>query len=105
MAAHKDQSQRVILMAFILNSRCRHLITGLKGRFGFAPPAGRFTSQVVGYAPRRNLNQPAARVIRNAFARPLDGCCQQRFLNRILGSGEVMEAADNGTEHLGRELA
>jgi hypothetical protein len=37
--------------------------------------------------------------------RPLHCCCEQRFLNRVLGRGEVSVAADERAEDLRRELA
>ena len=46
-----------------------------------------------------------ARVVGHALARPLRGRRDQRFLHRVLRGGEVAEAADDGAEHLRRELA
>ena len=51
------------------------------------------------------MNQPAARVVGQAVARPLRGRGDQRLLHRVLGGGEIAEAADDRAEHLRRELA
>ena len=52
-----------------------------------------------------DLDQPAARVVGHALARPLHGRRDQRFLNRVLRGGEIAEAPDHGAEHLRREVA
>src|SRR5689334_2745031 len=51
------------------------------------------------------MNQPAARVVRHAFLRPLHAGGDERFLHRVFGGGEVLEAADRRAENLRRELA
>jgi hypothetical protein len=35
----------------------------------------------------------------------LHSCREQRFLNGVLGCGEVMETANDRSQNLGRELA
>ena len=70
-----------------------------------APAAGQLRAQVVGHAPGGDLDQPAARVVGDAVARPLLRRREQRLLHRVLGGGEVAEAADHRAEHLRRELA
>ena len=70
-----------------------------------APAAGELGADVIGHAPRGDLDQPAARVVGHAFARPLHRRREQRFLHRVLGGGEVAEAADHRAEHLRRQLA
>ena len=62
-------------------------------------------AQVIGHAPRGDLNQPAARVVRHALARPLQRGGEQRLLHRVFRGGEVAEAPDHGAEHLRRQLA
>jgi len=60
---------------------------------------------MIGDAPRRDLDQPGARVFGQAVARPLRRGRDQGFLNRILRSGEVAEPPDDGAQHLRREVA
>ena len=60
---------------------------------------------MIGHAPRGDLDQPAARVVGHALARPLQRRREQRLLHRVLGGGEVAEAPDDRAEHLRRELA
>ena len=105
MAAHEEQSERVVLIRFILKIRCRRQIAGLYGCLGFPSPPRLLTAQIIRHAPRGNLNQPAARIVRNAFPRPLNSCRDQRLLNGVLGSGEIMETADYRAEHLRRQFA
>ena len=50
-------------------------------------------------------DQPAARVVRDAVARPLRGGREQRLLHRVLGGVEVPVAAHQRAEDLRRQLA
>ena len=52
-----------------------------------------------------HVNQPAARIVRHAFLRPLRAGGDERLLHRVFGGGEVLEAADRRAENLRRELA
>ena len=60
---------------------------------------------MVRHATRGNLNQPAARIVRNSFPRPLGERRDHRLLHRIFGCGEVMKTANHRAEHLRRQLA
>ena len=60
---------------------------------------------MIGHAPQSDLDQPAARVVRNAVARPLRGRSDQRFLHGVLASREVAETPQRRAEHLRRQLA
>ena len=70
-----------------------------------APAPRDLAAQLIGHAPRGDVDQPAARIVGHAFARPLHRRRDQRLLHRVLGRGEVAEAPDDGAEHLRRELA
>ena len=83
----------------------RQLLGVARPRNLFAAPPGGLAAHVVGHAPRRDLDQPAARVVGHAVARPLHGGRDQRFLHRVLGGGEVAVAPHDGAEHLRRQLA
>ena len=102
MAAHEEQHERVVLLRI-------HPDSGGRAR---APAAAvsrcrrdDFAAQVVGHAPRGDLDQPPARIFGNAFARPLQRRRQQRLLHRVLRGAEIAEAADHRAEHLRREFA
>ncbi len=70
-----------------------------------AAPARELGADVIGHAPRGDLDQPAARIVGHALLRPLQRGGEQRFLHRVLGGGEVAEPPDHRAEHLRRELA
>ena len=60
---------------------------------------------MIRHPPRRHLDQPAARVRGHAVVGPLGGGSEERLLHGVLGAREVAEPADDGPEHLRRELA
>ena len=62
-------------------------------------------ADVIGDPPRRDVDQPRARVVGPAVVRPLQRRRDQRLLDRVLGGGEVAVAAGHDAQHLGRELA
>ena len=75
MAAHEQQDERVVL-------RRRPSAVGRRRRpcssagvshddDRFAPPARELAAQLIGHAPRGDLDQPAARIVGHALARPL----------------------------------
>ena len=68
-------------------------------------PPGCLAAQVIRHAAGGHVNQPAARVVGHAFRRPLHAGGDERFLHRIFGGGEILEAADRRAENLRRELA
>ena len=51
------------------------------------------------------MNQPAARIVGQAFGRPLQAGRDERVLDGIFGRGEVAITPNDGAEHLRRELA
>ena len=122
MTAHEEQDQRVVLihligprrrrsLSEIGERRCvrrwRDLQIGrrLRDDQRLATAAREIGADVVGHAPRGDVNQPAARVVGHAFVRPLERGGEQRLLHRVLGGGEVAEAADHRAENLRRQFA
>ena len=108
MTAHEEQDERIILLSS-LPAILRHVRGGchlvpLQGRFGLPPPAGHLAAHMIRHAPRGHLNQPGARIVGESFPRPLDGRRHQRFLDRVLDGGEIAKTADDGAQHLRREL-
>ena len=75
------------------------------GRHGLAIAAGHLAAHVIGHAPQRHVDQPAARIVRHAVARPLRGRGDQRLLHGVLARGEVAEPPQHRAEHLRREIA
>src|SRR5690606_15997850 len=63
------------------------------------------SADMVLHAPRSNLDQPAAGMIRHAVLRPLHGSGEQGFLHRVFRGGEVAVAPDDGGENLWRKFA
>src|SRR4029450_8954365 len=70
------------------------------GRNSFAAATGAFAAEMIGKAASRDLNQPAARIVREAFLRPLQRGREQRLLYRILCGAEIAEATDHRAENL-----
>ena len=70
-----------------------------------APAPGLLAAQVVEHPPVRDLDEPAARVVRQPVARPLLGGRDQRLLDGVLRGGEVVVAAQQRAEDLRREVA
>ncbi len=62
-------------------------------------------AQLIGHAPRGDVDQPRARILGNALGWPLRRRGDQRFLHRVFGRREIAEAAHDRAEHLRRELA
>ena len=107
MAAHEEQDERVVLLGVASSSAAARSARSACTRptTSLAPAARDLAADVIGHAPRRDLDQPAARVVGHALARPLLRRGDQRLLHRVLGRGEVAEAPDDRAEHLRRELA
>ncbi len=84
----------------------RHHGAVMERAFGFTARACALAAHVIGPAPHRDLDQPAARMRRHAVLRPSQRRGDQRFLHRIFGSGEVAaKTPQDGAEHLRRERA
>src|SRR5215471_8964433 len=105
MAAHEKQNQRVVRIHVRLDVNGGRDGLRFFGHGGFPLAASNFAAHLVGHAPRRDLNQPAAWVVGNAFARPLRESSNHGFLNRVLRGREVVKAASHHTEHLRSEFA
>ena len=103
MTAHEQQDQGVVLVGPVLDGRDQCI--DLLRRFGLASAPRRLAPDVIGHAPRGDLNQPAARILRRAVARPLRRSRDECLLHRVLGGGEIAVATDGGAKHLRRELA
>ncbi len=70
-----------------------------------APAAGELGTHLVGHAAGGDADQPSGGVVGQAFLRPLDGCREQSFLNRVLRGGEVPRAPHQNAEHPRRQFA
>ena len=62
-------------------------------------------SPLVDQPPLGGLDQPAARLLRNAVSRPVHGGREQRLLDGVLGGVEVAVPAHERAEDLRRQLA
>ena len=104
--AHEQQDQRVVVRGRGVAIRGRgEVAPALLEDDGLAPPPRDLAADVVGHPPRRDLDQPRARMLRHALLRPLHRGGEERLLDGVLGAGEVAEAADHRAEHLRRERA
>ena len=108
VTAHEQQDEGVVLLAVAVASGFR--MRGGRDRrlhddHGLAPPPGELGAQVIGHAPRGDLDQPAARIVGHPLGGPLDGRGEQGFLNRIFRGREIAEAPDDRAENLRRKLA
>ena len=115
MTAHEEQDERVVLVhpaldASLADARSevvdrRRFGRDLRDDDGLAAAPRQLGAHVIGHAPRRDVDQPAARVVGHALLGPLQGRREERFLHRVLGGGKVAEAPDHRAENLRRELA
>ena len=108
MAAHEEQHQRVVVFRELRVLRRRREVGVrrlLAVRLALAPAPRDLAAQLVGHPARGDLDQPRARIVWHAFVGPLHRSREQRLLHRVLGRREVAVAADDGAEHLRRELA
>ena len=82
MTTHEEERQRVVTIERAeyadaraeLDAHGRRRLDGLvtaRGSVSFAAAARGFAAHVIGHAPRRHVNQPAARIVRQTIARPL----------------------------------
>ena len=106
VTAHEQQDERVVPLGRSGIAEPRPGIgDGRPGSEFFAVASCCVAADVVRHAPGGHVNQPAARVVRHAFLRPLHAGGDERLLYRVFGGGEVLEAADRRAENLRRELA
>jgi len=105
VATHKEQCERIVLICFMFAVRARRLLASLRSHCAFPAQSSSLAPQAIRHPPRGDLNQPAARIVGNAFLWPLDDRRQQCLLKSILGRGEVVETADHRAEHLRRNFA
>src|SRR5260370_14150148 len=98
MTAHEEQDERVVFFGG------RQLLD-LHNGGGFAAAASALAADVIGHAPASDLNQPGARIVGHAFARPLNGRREQGLLHGVLGGGEVAKTSDDRAEHLRRKFS
>ena len=71
----------------------------------FATTTSAFAAEMIGDSPRSDLNQPAARVFRESFLRPLQRGGKQRLLHCVLSGAEVAGATDHRAENLRCQFA
>ena len=108
MAAHEQEVEGVVPLGrvFIVRGEGDLLLRGHQADHYRLPVAARgLGADMIGDASRRDLDQPAAWVIRQTIARPLRRRRDQGFLNLVLRGGEVVEPPDHGAQHLRREVA
>ena len=58
-------------------------IEGWRGRAPLAAPPGRFAAQEIRHAPCGHVNEPSARIVGDAFLRPLHARCDERLLHSV----------------------
>ena len=108
MTAHEEQDQRVVLTHDILRIGCENdLFIGwpLGDDDGLAAAARARAAQLVSEPAHRDLDEPAARVVGEAFDGPLAKRRDERFLHGVFRRGKIPAAPDDGAEHLRREIA
>jgi hypothetical protein len=71
----------------------------------FAAAASLLTACLIGKPAKGHLDQPATRIVGQAFARPSQRRGYERLLHRVLGGIKVAEATQQGAQDLRRELA
>ena len=107
MAAHEIERQRVVALVRA-GVRCQRnlLVGGHQADHQLLPqPLRRVGADLVGESPGRDAQQPAARVVGLAFARPLVGSREERLLHGVLAAGEVAIPPRQDAQHLRRERA
>src|SRR5262249_54109690 len=62
-------------------------------------------ANLVGDAPRRDVDQPAAWILGHALGRPLCRRREEGFLHRVLRRREVAVAPHHHAQNIGRQLA
>jgi hypothetical protein len=108
LAAEEQQPQRVVLaVAGVLARGGREQRVGGDLRRGglLAAPLGPLRPHLVDQPARGHGDQPGARVLGHAVARPLRGGGDERLLHRVLGRVEAPVAPHERAEDLRREPA
>src|SRR6185503_12423316 len=98
MAAEEQHEQRVVLVRDVALPR-------LERRRALPLPPRPLAAHVIDQAPLGRLDEPAARLLRDAVPRPARRRDDERLLDGVLGRGEVAVPADEHAEDLRRELA
>ena len=106
MAAGEDEAQPVVLDRILGGARGIRRFLGLQVLDRVVGPAdARGLAQRVDALEACRGDEPGARVLRHAVARPLLDGRRERFLHRLLRAVEVPEQADQRREHPPRFLA
>ena len=104
MAAHEQQRERVVLL--LAGGRRDPVGGSRRHRVGvLAGAAGLLAARLVGEAPRRDGDQPGARVVGEALGRPLRRGGDQRLLDGVLARVEPAIAPHEHAQDLRRQLA
>jgi hypothetical protein len=104
VATHEEEDEGVIVLGeLVVRGRCERLGVAEGGLF--SPPARGLAARSIGEAPRGDVDQPGARVVGEALARPLHGRGEQGLLDGVLGGREVPVAPNDGAEDLRCQLA
>ena len=108
MTTHEQQNQRVVLIRAVeAVSGWNHLLLDrrLHHHHRLALSSGDVGAEVVGHAPRGDVDQPAARIVGDTLIGPLHRRREQRFLHGVFGGSEITKPADHRAEHLRCQLA
>ena len=99
MAAHEQHDQRVVLVGDLGRYRL------LQRSQGLPLPPRLLASQLIEQPALAGLDELAARLCGNTFARPMVGGGQQRLLDGVLGSIEIAESPCEHADDLRRQFA
>ena len=106
MAAHEQQHERVVGIDLRLAvERRRDDDRRVVGDHCLAVAARDLAADVIGHAPQRDVEQPAARIVGHAVARPLLAAAISASCTASSRRREVAKAPDHRAEHLRREVA
>src|SRR5262245_29617846 len=104
MAAHEEQSERVVAVRWLLVQVRRHERHGSIGGLLLSLPAGAFASPVVDERPAGDGEEPGPGPIRHTLLRPLRDSGEGRLLSRVLARIELAVLPYEGGEDLRCEL-
>jgi hypothetical protein len=99
MGGHEQDRQGVVPIGHV---GCLALV---RDRSALAFAARTVAAVLVDQAPRRRLQEPGARILRDAVDRPAGRGRDQRLLDGVLCSGEVAVAARERAKDLRRAVA